>query len=216
MIGGSAVGSERPTTCVALEPLLRAISRGRAALEQALPRSLTVVDLGCGRKKLAGAIGVDARAHEGVDVVLDLESQPLPFEDASVDIVHSDQFLEHVAGLIPLVREVLRVLRPGGLMIARVPYFRSSFAYLDPTHVRFFGLCTMDYFVQGTDLYRNYRFFDEGFREVHRVLQYDATGLKSLFMRALRRAASRDPHGFENSPFSAAFPFTNVTFCLVK
>ncbi len=76
------------------------------------------------------------KAVHGVDVdpvVLDnptLESAqviapsgPIPFEDASFDMVVADHVLEHVAAedADVVAREILRVLRPGGWLAARTP-----------------------------------------------------------------------------------------------
>ena len=47
--------------------------------------------------------------------------QALPFDDASFDIIVSDYVFEHVQEPAPVVRELLRVLRPGGWIAARTP-----------------------------------------------------------------------------------------------
>ena len=55
------------------------------------------LDLGCGKNKQAGFVGVDERAFEGVDVAHDLR-RPWPWSDSSVDEVHCSHFLEHLTG----------------------------------------------------------------------------------------------------------------------
>lgn len=47
--------------------------------------------------------------------------KPLPFEDASLDVVVSFFSLEHIYPLAPYLREVQRVLRPGGNLIGAIP-----------------------------------------------------------------------------------------------
>lgn len=42
------------------------------------------IDLGCGAAKKSGTIGLDFSPLPGVDHVLDLTSQPLPFADQTV------------------------------------------------------------------------------------------------------------------------------------
>ena len=106
----------------------------------------SVINLGCGRNKLAGAVGVDFLEFPGIDVVADL-NQRLPFDDESFDVVHSNQVFEHVHNLLGLMAECHRLLRPGGLLVAHVPYFRSSWSAVDPTHIRQFCISSMNYFV---------------------------------------------------------------------
>ena len=43
--------------------------------------------------------------------------QRLPFDDASVDVVHSNQVIEHLPGTDHFMREIRRVLRPEGYAI---------------------------------------------------------------------------------------------------
>ncbi len=54
------------------------------------------LDLGCGPKKRAGYVGVDALPAPGVDYVIDIETEPLPFPDGSVSHVFSSHCPEHL------------------------------------------------------------------------------------------------------------------------
>lgn len=172
-----------------------------------------VLDIGCGRKKLAGAVGLDRHALPGVDVVADLDSG-LPFPAESFDAVLANQVLEHVRDLVALVHEVHRVLRPGGVLVAHVPYFRSSWAHIDPTHVRSFTIQSMDYFVDGTDCHRDYRFGERAFRRLRVVLDTD---FRPRLVRTLFSSlALRYPARFENSFLSNLFVFQQLTYVLEK
>lgn len=172
-----------------------------------------ILDIGCGRKKRVGAVGLDCMVLPGVDVVADLKLG-LPFDDASFEAVFANQVLEHVHDLVALVREVHRVLKPGGVFVAHVPYFRSSWAHIDPTHVRSFTINSMDYFVRDTYCYDNYRFMDEAFTEIQVYLdsEYRFTLARSFFsFVALRR-----PFWFENSFWSTFYPFEQISYLLKK
>jgi SAM-dependent methyltransferase len=69
-------------------------------------------------------VGVDA-AGAGADVLADLHQ--LPFRSASFDHVITNAVLEHVADPLLALREVVRVLRRGGV-------FSGSAAFLEPHH----------------------------------------------------------------------------------
>jgi predicted SAM-dependent methyltransferase len=58
-----------------------------------VPRSNLRIDLGCGSCKKPGTLGVDIQSIPGVDHAVDLDKNPLPFEDNSVAYVHSSHFL---------------------------------------------------------------------------------------------------------------------------
>lgn len=60
--------------------------------------------------------------------------EQMPFEDASFDTVVTTDVLEHVLHLDDTIRELLRVLKPGGHLIARVPIEQSLDPYLDPDY----------------------------------------------------------------------------------
>jgi len=69
---------------------------------------------------IVGAGAIRSLAAEGnvrIDVV-ETWGEALPFESASIDLVHVRQVLHHAHDLTQLCREIGRVLKPGGMMIA--------------------------------------------------------------------------------------------------
>lgn len=96
------------------------------------------VDLGCGTIPKA-RVGVDHFHAPGVDIVLDLERARLPFRTSTIKSIISHHCLEHVGdGFIPLMKEIHRVLEPGGILRVIVPLFPSTTAVSDPDHRRYF------------------------------------------------------------------------------
>lgn len=109
------------------------------------------LNLGCGLRPKHGFFGVDLVEMDGVDVVADLNEGLPDLPDDSVDEIVTQHTLEHVENFMPLMRELHRIVRPGGKITITVPHFSNVFGFSDPTHVRFFGLYTMFYFVDAKD-----------------------------------------------------------------
>lgn len=94
---------------------------------------LVMVDLGCGDNKPDGFIGVDNRSLPGVDIVADLE-RGIPFADNSVDLIRANHALEHIADREFIIREIWRVLKPGGYFVFATPSDKSRGAWAHPGH----------------------------------------------------------------------------------
>jgi len=106
-----------------------------------------IVNIGCGKRKKPGQIGIDRVDLPEVDIVTDIE-KGLPFlPDRSVDEIHSRSVLEHIVNLEHSLREIMRVLKEDGKAYIAVPHFSNPYYYSDPTHVRFFGLYSFYYYV---------------------------------------------------------------------
>ncbi len=105
-----------------------------------------VVEIGCGARKIEGAVGIDLVRIPGVDIVADIE-RGLPLRSDSVDVLHAYHVLEHVDDFIALMGEVWRVLRDGGHAHVRVPHAASTYmTWKDPTHRRGLEIATFTYF----------------------------------------------------------------------
>jgi SAM-dependent methyltransferase len=66
-----------------------------------------------------------ARAAGIAVQVVDVEREPLPFGDSSLDYVIANQVLEHIKEIFWTVSEVQRTLRPDGLFCIGVPNLAS-------------------------------------------------------------------------------------------
>jgi SAM-dependent methyltransferase len=103
-------------------PLVRwlADEARRAAERRERPRLL---DVGCGEKPYAPLFAPHVAEYVGVDVAnpaADLEGtvEAIPVADASYDVVLCTQTLEHAADPARAVRELRRVVAPGGRVLA--------------------------------------------------------------------------------------------------
>lgn len=103
------------------------------------PRRL---NLGCGHDKREGWLNVDSFVECQPDMMLDIEATPWPFETNAFDHVLMKHVLEHVGAdfkvFQAVMRELYRVIAPGGVLEVHVPHVRSDLFWSDPTHVRAF------------------------------------------------------------------------------
>lgn len=172
------------------------------------------VDLGCGKTKKAGYIGVDALALEGVDIVADLDRFPYPFADGEVDEVWMDQVLEHLENPVKVMEEIHRIVKNGAKVTVEVPYFRSHYAFLDPTHRHFFGVRWFDYFDPDHRFFEQYGYTKAKFKVEKREFDRKFKDQKLGFIhRAMIRLAERKPEYYEGR-FSHLFPLGTLTFTL--
>jgi SAM-dependent methyltransferase len=134
-----------------------------------------VIELGCGNApRIKNAITIDMVNLEGVDIVADL-NQGLGFlPDNSVDEIHSFHFLEHIQDLGFFIKEIHRVLKPGGINAGTVPHFSNPYYYSDYTHKNFFGLYSFSYF-------SNNKFYKRGVPTFYENTKFEISKIKIVF-----------------------------------
>jgi SAM-dependent methyltransferase len=118
----------------------RTASDSAAYLVPYLTREMRLLDVGCGPGSitldLAGIVA-DVVGIDGADAAIEranaeaerrgvtnaefriADAYELPFEDASFDVVHAHQVLQHVADPVRALGEARRVVKPGGIVAAR-------------------------------------------------------------------------------------------------
>jgi SAM-dependent methyltransferase len=170
--------------------------------------------LGCGNKPLPDFINIDYYNGAHADLIANLEND-LPFSSDAVDFIYSDNVFEHIRNLLGLVRECHRVLKKGGILAVKVPYFRSRYAFVDPTHCNFFTLQSMDYYCSDRAIHRCYRFFDESFSELS-VFIDPQEEKKGILRKLAEKYAMRRPVQYENSILSSLVVFYNIIYVLKK
>ena len=116
----------------------RTIANSAAYLEPHLHGGLSLLDVGCGPGTITlefadhvapgRVVGLDASA-EVIAKAAEFErpnlsfmvgdAYALPFDDDTFDIAHAHQTLQHVADPVAVLREMRRVVKPGGIVAAR-------------------------------------------------------------------------------------------------
>jgi 2-polyprenyl-3-methyl-5-hydroxy-6-metoxy-1,4-benzoquinol methylase len=139
-------------------------SRGRL-FRHLVGKGKRVVDIGCRDGTLTSwfaagntvtGLDIDARALEMCKERLSIETRlanvndGIPLESGSAEVVVAGEILEHLLQPEAVVREVCRVLRPGGLFVGSVPNafrLKNRLLFLlgrefekDKTHLHWFSL----------------------------------------------------------------------------
>lgn len=177
------------------------------AEKERLGRQVRVLDLGCGEGHFAevlvradaGVVACDvaeeplrrARAnHPDLDLRLVEPDGPLPFADASFDIVWAGETIEHVLDTSHWLSEVRRVLPSGGLILLSTPDHgllsrlhlalseRAFASHFDPRsdHLRFFVPRTLVGLLS-----------DFGFEEIALLRRGGVPGARRVLLASARR-----------------------------
>jgi SAM-dependent methyltransferase len=102
----------------------------------AFARAEKCIDIGCGDGRTASrwkrdgldivgvdvsAVAVAAARSRGIDALVVPDAGSLPFEDSTFDVALCLEVFEHLFSPAEAAAEILRVLRPGGVLITTVP-----------------------------------------------------------------------------------------------
>lgn len=98
-------------------------------------KNLLKIELGGGNLVRKGYINIDERTG---DIKCNLNDR-WPLEDNSVGVIRALDILEHLSDPVHAMKEIQRVLVPGGWLLARVPSTDGRGAFQDPTHKSFWN-----------------------------------------------------------------------------
>jgi len=172
-----------------------------------------VLDLGCGNKKRKGTIGVDFNPRVKGDIKHNLNEFPYPFDDDTVDKVYIDNCIEHLDNPLRVMEEIHRMLKKGGEVEVIVPYFRSPYAFHDPTHKTFYTTESFSYYDPDHPICARYDYTKAHFK-VERTVFHE--NLKSgIFKSVFVKFANQWPSIYENL-LSSIIPLHEITFYLRK
>ncbi len=94
------------------------------------------LNVGCGRDTKEGWVNLDITPGPGVDVVCDVDNDPMPFRDNQFSTSLVSHLLEHLHNPLFFMGELWRVSKPEAECVIRVPHGGSDNAWEDQTHVR--------------------------------------------------------------------------------
>lgn len=94
---------------------------------------MKILDLGCGKRKRKGVIGIDISKDTDADIIHDLNVFPYTFADNEFDYIYADNIIEHLDNVIKVVEELYRISKNGATVKIIVPFFRSHYIFIDLT-----------------------------------------------------------------------------------
>jgi SAM-dependent methyltransferase len=97
-------------------------------------KSLNKLNLGCGENKKHGYINIDRNPLVKPDIIHDLSVIPYPFSDNCFDLIEAFHILEHLHEPFLVMKELYRILKPGGKLIIKVPHFSRGFTHAEHCH----------------------------------------------------------------------------------
>ena len=107
--------------------------------QSALTAARKILDVGCGRNKYPGAIGIDSNPRADADVIHDLGVLPYPFPDSEFDLIICRHVIEHVPDVMSFVSELHRITKEGGVIKIVTPHYSNPDWPTDPTHRNHFN-----------------------------------------------------------------------------
>lgn len=159
---------------------------------------MDVLNIGAGNRIIAGAVNLDREKHRPeIDIAHDLNHLPWPLADESFDKIVARAVLEHLRiTLIESVDECWRLLRPGGILFMKLPYWKHENAWLDPTHYWKFALATPTIFDPETDYGKRYTFYTSRKWKIIKFPRLnDARSSFAVTMQVRKRDAKRELKG---------------------
>ncbi len=199
-----------------LNGLWKGQSIARVLMNEALAHECVegrVLDVGGGRRPdyfnyLQGGLQVTVEIVDGSVNAIDFETDALPFADNSFNTILACNVLEHIYNHQFLLREMHRILKPGGQLIGFVPFWvgyhpdpRDYFRYTDEALMRM--LIDVGYAtpaikkVGGGPCIANFNTVVLSFPRVVRPLMYLwYASVDALFLYLRPSSANRNPLGY--------------------
>jgi SAM-dependent methyltransferase len=121
------------------------------------------LNIGSGERPMENAVNLDIVDYSYLGVgefIQDDFNARLPFEDNSFEEVYMMHALEHAENIRFNLKEIHRVLKPGGKAIIRTPYFKWPTAFSPLTHKYYFTWRSLDK-AEGFSVKKSFMFYHD-------------------------------------------------------
>jgi SAM-dependent methyltransferase len=110
---------------------------------------MKILDVGCGKRKYESddpkdkIIGVDINRDSQADIIYNLNKRPWkPFKTNEFDKIYSSHCIEHLNDWVDVLKEMIRITKPNGIIEILTPHFSSGSAFSTIGHVNYYGVST--------------------------------------------------------------------------
>ena len=123
-------------------------------------QSSKTLDIGCGKHKFPGSVGMDKVKLDGVDVIHDINKFPWPFKNNEFNCIKMSHVIEHCDSIVDTMQEVHRVTCHFGVVEITTPHYTDAISWSDITHKWHLNTRAFRYFDPNykTNYYSNARF----------------------------------------------------------
>jgi len=149
---------------------------------------------------MPGAVYLDFDVKAKPDILHDLNKFPYPIADNTFDEIFAKHIIEHLNDPIGFMREMCRILKPGGTIFVATPHFSCRVAYSEPQHKLFFSYFMFNNVINGLDF---------------EVLEQKITFFKTFRAVGISFLANKFPDTYERF-WTYIFPAENVTLLAKK
>jgi ubiquinone/menaquinone biosynthesis C-methylase UbiE len=174
------------------------------------------LNLGCGRDIRKNWVNLDIANLPGVDIVHDINKLPLPFKKEEFDYILCQSILEHTE-YIPILKDLHRILKKGGILEICVPHFTSRNNFFDPTHKKMFSFQLFQFFVDNPKIKTDY-YFDFFFSRIvsSRITFEKGFLFYNYLIEPLVNLSERTKIFYEITFLSRLFPSANIIVKIEK
>jgi len=178
-----------------------------------MPDRKRILDIGCGKNKVPGSVGVDFNGNLDADVEHDLNEFPYPFVDEQFDVVYIRDVLFLLNDPVQVMEEVYRLCKKDSEIVIVQPYFRSVWNHVDPWVKSFGTVHSFAFYDPNDPICKRYEYSSARFKTTKIVFNEGLS--KRWFTRVVTAIANRYPRKYELY-FSHYYPLDMITYYLRK
>ena len=175
---------------------------------------IKILDIGCGKRKVAGAIGIDFNGNLSADVIHNLNQFPYPFQENEFDEIYIGSALFLLDNPVLVMEEVYRICKKQAKVVIVQPYFRSVWNYVDPWVKNYGTVHSFAFYDPNDPICKRYEYSTARFETVSIIFDEHHEN-PSIIRKLVIKFANRFPRRYEIY-LSHFFPLDMITYNLKK